>query len=102
MDHFTAFAQSTGGGASSSWMQLLPILLMVVIFYFLLIRPSQRKEKDRKKMIDALQKGEKVLTVGGIYGVVSAVKKEEGVVTLKIAENTKVDFAVSSIQAKVS
>jgi len=83
-------------------MSFIPIVLMVVIFYFLLIRPSQKKEKDRKKMIEALQKGDKVLTVGGIYGVVLNIKPEENIVILKIGDGTKVEFAKSAIQGKVS
>ncbi len=91
--------QAEGG---SMWMNIVPILAMVAIFYFLLIRPSQKKEKERKKMIDSIQKGDKVVTVGGMYGVVVSVKAEEGIVTLKIADNTKVDFAKSAIQNKIS
>ncbi|MBN1500525.1 MAG: preprotein translocase subunit YajC [Spirochaetes bacterium] len=75
---------------------------MIAIFYFLLIRPQQKKEKDRKKMIDQLQKGDKVMTASGIYGVVVNTKPEEGVITLKIADNVKVDFAKAAIQNKVS
>jgi len=83
-------------------MSLVPLGLMVLIFYFLLIRPSQKKEKDRKKMIEALQKGDKVITVGGIYGVIANLKPDEGIVVLKIADGTKVEFSKSAIQSKVS
>ena len=101
----SAFAQTQGGGSpggNSTWMSFIPIVLMIVIFYFLLIRPSQKKEKDRKKMIESIQKGDKVLTVGGVYGVVVSVKPDEHIVVLKIGEGTKAEFAKSSIQAKVS
>lgn len=99
-----AYAQAGGSGPSSGsgWMSLVPLGLMVLIFYFLLIRPSQKKEKDRKKMIEALQKGDKVITVGGIYGVIANLKPEEGIVVLKIADGTKVEFSKSAIQSKVS
>ncbi len=96
----TAAPQAGQGG--SMWTSFIPIVLMIVIFYFLLIRPSQKKEKERKKMLEAIQKGDKVVTVGGIYGVVVSVKPEEGKVLLKIAENTKVEFSKSAIQSKVS
>jgi preprotein translocase subunit YajC len=92
-------AQNPG---ASMWSSFIPIILMVVIFYFLLIRPSQKKEKDRKKMLEAIQKGDKVITVGGMYGVVVSVRPEENIIVLKIADNTKVEFAKSSIQSKVS
>lgn len=105
MFDLASIAYAQGGGQSeggSTWMSFIPIVLMIVIFYFLLIRPSQKKEKDRKKMIESIQKGDKVLTVGGVYGVVAAIKPEEGIVVLKIGDNTKVEFAKSAIQAKIS
>ncbi len=88
-------------GAGAGWMSLVPIVLMIVIFYFLLIRPQQKREKERRAMISSIQKGDKVLTVGGVYGTVSSIK-DENVVILKIADGTKVEFARSSIQSKVS
>ncbi|MBN2403806.1 MAG: preprotein translocase subunit YajC [Spirochaetes bacterium] len=81
-------------------MLILPAAILV-IFYFLLIRPNQKKEKDRKKMIEALQKGDKVITTGGMYGVVVNIKKEEDIVVLKIADGAKVDFAKSAIQVRL-
>jgi preprotein translocase subunit YajC len=99
-----AFAQGTqaaSGGAGSSYLSLIPIVLMIVIFFFLIIRPQQKKEKDRKNMISALKQGDKVLTAGGLYGVVDSFKEGE-VVILKIANNTKVEVAKSAIQGKVS
>ena len=81
---------------------LIPIIAMIAIFYFLLIRPNQKKEKEKKSMISNLQKGEKVLTSSGIYGVIVNIKDDENIVVLKIAEGTKVEFAKSSIQAKIS
>ncbi len=97
-----AAAQGQQGGGSLLTGFLVPMLAMIVIFYFLLIRPQQKKEKERKKLLEAIQKGDKVITVGGMYGVVMSVKPEENKVVLKIGDNTKVEFAKSSIQAKVS
>ena len=96
-------AQGNGapGGAGSGLVGMVPILLMIVIFYFLLIRPQQKKEKDRKEMVASVQKGDKVLTVGGIYGVVTGFKDDDTVI-LKIAEGAKAEFTRSSIQSKVS
>ncbi len=95
-----AYAQGQGATGSGGWLSLVPILLMILIFYFLLIRPQQKKEKQRQAMINNLQKGDKVLTAGGMHGVIVAVKDD--VVTLKVASNTNIDFIRSSIQAKVS
>ncbi|HOP29273.1 MAG TPA: preprotein translocase subunit YajC [Spirochaetota bacterium] len=95
-----AYAQGQGAAGSGGWLSLVPILLMILIFYFLLIRPQQKKEKQRQAMINNLQKGDKVVTAGGMHGVIVAVKDD--IVTLKVASNTNIDFIKSSIQAKVS
>jgi preprotein translocase subunit YajC len=99
-----AFAQGQaagGSGTGSSLISFIPIVLMIVIFYFLLIRPQQKKEKDRKNMISALKKGDRVLTAGGIYGVVDSFN-EGDIVIVKIANNTKVEMSKNSVQVKVS
>jgi preprotein translocase subunit YajC len=97
----TAASGSGGFGSGGIQMFILPVLILV-IFYFLLIRPNQKKEKDRKKMIDAIQKGDRVITTAGIYGTVVNIKSEEGIVVLKIGEGAKVEFAKSAVQMKVS
>ncbi len=81
-------------------LSLWPIILIFVIFYFLLIRPQQKRQKEHQKMVESLRKGDRVLTSGGIYGVVVGVK--DNVVVLKIAENVKVEFAKSSVSHIVS
>ncbi|HOP63952.1 MAG TPA: preprotein translocase subunit YajC [Spirochaetota bacterium] len=95
-----AYAQGQGAAGSNGWVSLVPIVLMILIFYFLLIRPQQKKEKQRQAMIGSLQKGDKVVTAGGMHGVVVNVKDD--VVTLKVASNTNIDFIKSSVQAKIS
>ncbi|MCX8124281.1 MAG: preprotein translocase subunit YajC [Spirochaetes bacterium] len=93
---------ANGQQASSPWVSIIPLILMILIFYLLLIRPTQKKEKDRMKMIDQLKKGDKVLTTSGIIGVVVNIKPEENIITLKLAEGVKVDFVKSAIQQKLS
>ena len=96
-----AFAQSGVQSASSSgWMTFVPLVLMILIFYFLLIRPQQKKEKERKNMIAALQKGDKVITAGGICGVITEVKDNDRII-VKIADKTNVEFTRSAIQTKI-
>lgn len=85
------------GGAQSMLMNLLPLVLIFVIFYFLLIRPQQKKAKDHKQMLENIKKGDKVITSGGIYGVVEATGTNT--VTLKIAENVRVKFGKGNIAA---
>jgi preprotein translocase subunit YajC len=70
-------------------------VLIFVIFYFLLIRPQQKRQKDHRKMLDSMTKGDRVLTSGGMYGVVVGIDADK--VVLKIAENVKAEFAKSAI-----
>lgn len=71
---------------------ILPLLLMVVVFYFLLIRPQKKKEKQVKAMLDALKPGDRVTTIGGIYGTVSSIKDD--MITLVVGvSKTEMVFA---------
>ncbi len=89
--------QAGQGGGSSIITSLLPLVLIFVIFYFLLIRPQQKRAKEHRQMIENLKKGDKVITSGGIYGVVESVGANT--VVLKIAENVKVKFGKVNIAA---
>lgn len=85
------------GGAGGLIGSLLPLILIFVIFYFLLIRPQQKKAKEHKNMIDNLKKGDKIITSGGIYGVIEAVGTNT--VTLKVGENVKVKLGKPYVAA---
>ena len=76
-----------------------PFVLMAVIFYFMLYRPQKKEQNKRKEMLDGLKKGNKVITVGGMYGVITAVGDTK--ITLKIAENIEVDFVNSAVNQVV-
>lgn len=86
-----AFAQTTGAapGGAAAFAQFLPIVLIFVIFYFLLIRPQQKKMKDHRAMVEALRRGDQVVTSGGIVAKVSKVQ-EDGMVEVEIADGVKV------------
>lgn len=90
-------AGGQAGGAQGVIASLLPLILIFVVFYFLLIRPQQKKAKEHKQMIENLKKGDKVITGGGIYGVVESVGNNT--IVLKIAENVKVKFGKGYIAA---
>ncbi|MBI5788287.1 MAG: preprotein translocase subunit YajC [Candidatus Schekmanbacteria bacterium] len=79
-------------------MQFVPLILIFVVFYFLLIRPQQKKQKEAREMLDALKKGDKVITSGGIYGEIESIK--DNIVSLKIADKVKIDVARNAIQSK--
>jgi len=85
-----AWAQGVGGGGSSSgtFLSLIPFVLIFVIFYFLVILPQQKRSKQQKALLEALKKGDKVVTASGIWGTVTNLGKET--VTLQIADNTKI------------
>jgi preprotein translocase subunit YajC len=93
----TAYAQGTGiFDNQGALLQFLPLVLIFVVFYFLLIRPQQRKAKDQKAMLDALRRGDRVVTGGGIIGtVVRADSPEE--VTIDIADGVRVRVVRSTI-----
>ena len=73
----------------------LPIILVFVVFYFFMIRPQQKKQKDLKKYREALQKGDSVVTIGGIHGKVTEVK--DTTVTIKIGSGTEIKIEKSAV-----
>lgn len=81
-----AFAQTAGQAASTqeTLTGLLPMILMFVVLWFLMIRPQMKRAKDQKNMIEALQKGDEVVTQGGLAGRV--VKVHDNFVTLEVAQ----------------
>ena len=92
-----AFAQAAPGGADGGGlMTFLPIILMFVILYFLMIRPQMKRAKETKSMIEALQKGDEVVTAGGIVGRIS--KMGEQYLTIEIAPNTEIVVQRSAVQ----
>ena len=74
---------------------LMPMGLILIIFYFLLIRPANKKQKALQAMIDNLKNGDKVVTTGGIHGVVAGITDD--IIQLKIAPNVKIDVSRSAV-----
>ncbi len=90
----SAFAQSAVGGASGFSLQgLLPFVLIFIIFYFLLIRPQQKRVKQHKLMVENLKRGNKVLTAGGIFGVISKAADGSETVSVEVAQGITVEVA---------
>ena len=87
-------------GSGSMLMSVLPFGLIILIFYFFIIRPQNKKQKETEKMLNALKKGDKVITVGGIHGVVSSTK--EKTVIVKVDDNTKIEFSRNAIASVVA
>jgi preprotein translocase subunit YajC len=89
-----AEGQAAGGGSG----MLIMLVAIFAIFYFLMIRPESKRRKERQKMIDSLTRGDKVVTIGGLYGDVQDVHEDR--VVLRIAENIKVEVAKTAISGK--
>ncbi|MBH0229992.1 preprotein translocase subunit YajC [Halobacillus yeomjeoni] len=79
---------------------LLPIILMFVIFYFLLIRPQQKKQKKVQQMQAELQKGDRIVTIGGLHGTIHAV--DENTLVLSVQDGTQMKFDRSSVREKLN
>ena len=90
-----AYAQAAGGG-DPGFVGLLPIVLMFVLLYFLMIRPQMKRAKEHKQMVEALQKGDEVITAGGVVGRIS--KIGDAYVTVEIAPNTEVSVQRAAVQ----
>lgn len=98
-----AYAQTAGGsaGAMSGLAGIIPFILMFVIFYFLLIRPQQKKVKAHKAMVEAVRRGDRVVTAGGLIGKVSKVLNDTEL-QVELAENVRVRVVRSTIQEVLS
>lgn len=97
MYFFLAMARPPGGaqGSGNPIGAFMPLILIFIIFYFLLIRPQHKKQKEHQNMLSAIQKGDKIITTGGIHGIVTNVK--DNIVAVKIAENVKINVSKGCI-----
>ena len=91
----TAPAAAAGGDMQSSLMSMLPLVLMFAVLYFVMIRPQMKKAKEHKSMIDALAKGDEVVTAGGVLGKVS--KIGDSYVGLEVANGVEVQIQRSAV-----
>ena len=90
-----AYAQASGGG-DPGFIGFLPIIIMFALLYFLMIRPQMKRAKETKAMVEALQKGDEVVTAGGLVGRIT--KLGEQYLTLEIAPNTEIVVQRSAVQ----
>ena len=94
MDFLYALSQPGGEGSGGGILAFMPMILMFAIIYFLLIRPQIRRQKQQRQMLGALQKGDQVLTRGGVYGKIEAFKgKDDSRVLLDVGKGTKITVA---------
>jgi preprotein translocase subunit YajC len=86
---------ASGGGGTQLITMLVTFGLIIVVFYFLVIRPQNKKQKDAKKMLQSITKGDKVVTIGGMHGSVESVKDDS--VVLRVDDNVKLKFSKSAV-----
>lgn len=77
----------------------VPLILLFVIFYFMLIRPQQKQQKKRQELLKSLKKGDRVVTIGGIHGVIKEIN--DTVLTLRVADNVNIKFARAGVDRVV-
>jgi len=91
--------QPGGGGGGAGMLLWLPFIMIGVLFYVLLIRPQRQEQAKREAMLAGVKKNDRVVTVGGIYGVVTNIRREADEVTIKVDEgnNTKLRMTLGSV-----
>lgn len=88
---------SGGGEAPNMLVTMAPFLLMFVVMYFLIIRPQQKKQKEQQEMIDSLKKGDRVITSGGVHGLITGIKEKEGILVLQVAKDVQIEVSRGSV-----
>ena len=92
----SAYAQAPAAGGDAGLMGFLPIILMFVLLYFLMIRPQMKRAKEQKAMVDALQKGDEIITAGGVLGKITRVG--ESYVSVEISNNVEIQVQRAAVQ----
>jgi preprotein translocase subunit YajC len=91
-------ALMAANGQSSPFLQFLPLIAIALIFYFIVFLPNKKKQNALKEMLNNLKNGDKVITSGGIFGVVAGIKDDR--IQLKVADQVKIEISKNAIVAK--
>ena len=89
------------GGGGGMFLQLLPFLLMFVVIYLLILRPQYKKQKQHQQMVDALKKGDKIVTSGGIHGTIVGLKEKEETLLDQVAKEVRIEVSRGSVTRMV-
>ncbi len=92
---------SPGGESGNPIFQFFPFILMFVVIYLLILRPQHKKQRQQKEMIDALKKGDKIVTSGGIHGTIVGVKEKEGILVVQVAKDVRIEASRGSVSRLV-
>jgi preprotein translocase subunit YajC len=89
------------GQPGSMWGMMLPLILIFAIMYLLILRPQAKRQKEHQKMLTSLEKGDRIMTAGGIYGTIVGVKEKDNILIVKVADNVKLEVARTSVARKL-
>lgn len=93
---------AAGGSAQGGGLAMyFPFILIMFVIYFFMIRPQAKKQKEKQAMLDALQKGDKVITIGGLHGTVAGFKEKGRLVVLKVSKNSDIVVNKSAIAGRL-
>jgi len=93
--------QGADAAPGAGLFSFLPLIAIIAIFYFLILRPQNKKQKETQKMLSALKKGDRIVTIGGVHGVIQSVK--ENTVIVRVDDTVKLEFnrsAISSVSSQ--
>ncbi len=91
-------ASAQGGAPQNDWVTSVGLMVAIgVIFYFFMIRPQNKKQKEMQKFRNSLEKGQQVVTIGGIHGKITAINEEANTITLELSKGTEATFERSAI-----
>ena len=91
------YASTQGNGGSGGMLSILPFVLLRLILYFLMIRPQAKRQIEKRTMMEALKKGDRIVTIGGVHGTVVGLKNQGKIVVIKVDKNTNLTVIKSSI-----
>ena len=86
-----------GGEGGAGMFGFLPLVAIIAIFYFLILRPQSKKQKETQRMLSALKKGDRVVTIGGIHGIIQSIK--DSTIIIKVDDNVKLEFNRAAVSA---
>ena len=97
LTHILLMMPQGEGGGGGGFMSFLPFILIIVIMYFLMIRPQMKRQKERKQMIEAVQKGDKIVTSGGVHGKITGFTDDGNTVIVQVDDKVKLNIDKSAI-----
>lgn len=100
MNALTLILMAGGQGQGSGWQTLIMLLLIMVIFYFFMIRPQTKKNKEERNYRESLQKGQKVVTLGGVHGKI--VEMKEATLIIEIANGVQIEIERTAISVDLT